>query len=602
MRADHEKPLMNAQYLDIDVHFARFMSNLGETRDPQLYQLFAQLSQALRQQHSCIDLGQRPNTADWVAKLQALPCVGQPNVQAIDREALKKPLILENNRLYLHRYYQYERRIAADLIRRNQPSEGVDPTLLREILTPLFDGFAGGHTEIDWQAVAVLQALTRRLTIITGGPGTGKTSTVAKLLQAFSALPGQEQAVIKLAAPTGKAAMRLKQGLRQAESLLIRGSLVADEFAVDAMSARPAIEVQTLHRLLGMRLDGKSWRHDERYPLTADLLIIDEVSMIDLAMMDRLLRALPSHCRLVLLGDPDQLPSVETGNFLMDICQYSAGYSPALQALATSVLGANLTVADGEHKLRDAFCRLTKSYRFAAQQGIGRTAQAIQQGLPVEASNQVSLCAFTDLAVNPELLLAPYRDYLRLVASPDVSAEQLLDLFEQTRILAAVREGDFGVEQLNEAIEAQLLTTGFRTNSAFYQGRPIMIRRNDYSLGLFNGDVGICLLNDETQQWYVAFRDGDGTIMTYLASRLPPHETCFVMTVHKSQGSEFKTVTLVLAEVASSTADPLVTRELLYTAVTRARQHITLYSTPALLNQALNNRARRNSGLGERFF
>ena len=129
-----------------------------------------------------------------------------------------------------------------------------------------------------------------------------------------------------------------------------------------------------------------------------------------------------------------------------------------------------------------------------------------------------------------------------------------------------------------------------------------MIRRNDYSLGLFNGDVGICLLNDETQQWYVAFRDGDGTIMTYLASRLPPHETCFVMTVHKSQGSEFKTVTLVLAEVASSTADPLVTRELLYTAVTRARQHITLYSTPALLNQALNNRARRNSGLGERFF
>jgi exodeoxyribonuclease V alpha subunit len=572
---------MMHDYLAIDVHFARLMCDLGATRDPAIYQLFAQLSQALRQQHSCIDLAQRDDTAALVAKLLTLPCVGQPDSGQWAAGAQASPLIVERNKLYLQRYYQYECRIAAELIKRNQPLPLADPRVLRQIMT---DQFGANLTTVNWQAVATLQALTRGLTVITGGPGTGKTTTVLKLLQAFAALPGNEHAIVKLAAPTGKAAMRLNQGLRQ-----------------DQDTDKPVVEVQTLHRLLGMRMDGRSWRHDARHPLTVDLLIVDEVSMVDLAMMDRLLRALPAHCQLVLLGDPDQLPAVETGNFLMDICRYPAGYSAAFHDLAAAALGTDLPINPAEHKLKDALCRLTKSYRFDADQGIGQLARAIQQGGPIQGNEQVSIRPIIELQQHPSLLLAPFTDYLALAADTNCTAGELLDQFEQTRILSAVREGDYGVEHLNLAIEAQLLATGFRTGSTFYHGRPIMIMRNDYALGLFNGDVGICLFNLEDQRFHVAFRDSDGAIMTHLASRLPPHETCFVMTVHKSQGSEFNAVTLVLQAAASPRAEQLVSRELLYTAVTRSRQRIILYSSEAHLNEALNTHARRDSGLAERF-
>ena len=572
---------MMHDYLAIDVHFARLMCDLGATRDPAIYQLFAQLSQALRQQHSCIDLAQRDDTAALVAKLLTFPCVGQPDSGQWAAGAQASPLILERNKLYLQRYYQYECRIAAELIKRNQPLPLADPRVLRQIMT---DQFGANLTTVNWQAVATLQALTRGLTVITGGPGTGKTTTVLKLLQAFAALPGNEHAIVKLAAPTGKAAMRLNQGLRQ-----------------DQDTDKPVVEVQTLHRLLGMRMDGRSWRHDARHPLTVDLLIVDEVSMVDLAMMDRLLRALPAHCQLVLLGDPDQLPAVETGNFLMDICRYPAGYSAAFHELTAAALGTDLPINPAEHKLKDALCRLTKSYRFDADQGIGQLARAIQQGGPIQGNEQVSIRPIIELQQHPSLLLAPFTDYLALAADTNCTAGELLDQFEQTRILSAVREGDYGVEHLNLAIEAQLLATGFRTGPTFYHGRPIMIMRNDYALGLFNGDVGICLFNLEDQRFHVAFRDSDGAIMTHLASRLPPHETCFVMTVHKSQGSEFNAVTLVLQAAASPRAEQLVSRELLYTAVTRSRQRIILYSSEALLNEALNTHARRDSGLAERF-
>jgi exodeoxyribonuclease V alpha subunit len=516
-----------------------------------------------------------------VAKLLTLPCVGQPDSGQWAAGAQASPLIVERNKLYLQRYYQYECRIAAELIKRNQPLPLADPRVLRQIMT---DQFGANLTTVNWQAVATLQALTRGLTVITGGPGTGKTTTVLKLLQAFAALPGNEHAIVKLAAPTGKAAMRLNQGLRQ-----------------DQDTDKPVVEVQTLHRLLGMRMDGRSWRHDARHPLTVDLLIVDEVSMVDLAMMDRLLRALPAHCQLVLLGDPDQLPAVETGNFLMDICRYPAGYSAAFHDLAAAALGTDLPINPAEHKLKDALCRLTKSYRFDADQGIGQLARAIQQGGPIQGNEQVSIRPIIELQQHPSLLLAPFTDYLALAADTNCTAGELLDQFEQTRILSAVREGDYGVEHLNLAIEAQLLATGFRTGPTFYHGRPIMIMRNDYALGLFNGDVGICLFNLEDQRFHVAFRDSDGAIMTHLASRLPPHETCFVMTVHKSQGSEFNAVTLVLQAAASPRAEQLVSRELLYTAVTRSRQRIILYSSEAHLNEALNTHARRDSGLAERF-
>ena len=592
------------EFLAIDRHFARLLANLGNTREPQLLNLFAQLSQALRQQHSCLDLARRHDTAQLLDALQGLPCVSHGGQAAAD----PRPLVLEGSRLYLQRYYQYECRIARDLISRNRFVGSPEPRQLQAVLAGLFapstaqtPPMTSPQDPIDWQAMAVLQALSRQLTIITGGPGTGKTTTVLKLLQGFKALPGNAAAVIKLAAPTGKAAMRLGQSLKRASDL----------FSLPT-------EVLTLHRLLGLRADGQSWRHDQHHPLQVDLLIVDEVSMIDLAMMDRLLRALPAHCRLVLLGDPNQLPAVDTGNILMDICQYPAGYSNHLLALAnqclpsaaagapTSAAPANAeaaaAAAPGKHQLQDAICHLTRSYRFAADKGIGQLARDIQAGGPLHANNEVEIHDYAALQQQPALLLAPFKDYLAMASARDADLGQLLDKFDAARILTTTRAGEFGVTQLNQRIEAQLLANHFRsTAEPFYPGRPVMVTRNDYALGLFNGDVGICVPDPGEQRLRVAFRLSDGSIQTYLSARLPPHETCFAMTVHKSQGSEFQQVTLILADSPSRLGDSLASRELLYTAVTRARQGVTIYSTPVVLNQALNTHAQRASGLAERF-
>lgn len=555
-----------SEFSSIDKHFSNLMCRLGNTADKRLRRVFARLSQALANQHSCLDLLDSDESKALINALHQLPIVS--NTAAT-------PLVLEGSKLYMQRYQVYETRIAARLSQMNNWISGTTP-----------DATAMGGRLADMsitgasQKLAVLCALSRQLTIITGGPGTGKTTTVARIIDALTTDGEAEQLNIRLAAPTGKAAMRMRESLSGA----LPGS---------------TLEVSTLHRLLGVRPNGGGFRYHADNLLPVDLLVVDEVSMIDLAMMYRLLAALPRQARLILLGDPDQLPSVEAGNILGDMCKYPAGYSAEFANFAHESIDLTLSVAETNHRLRDAVCHLTESYRFADDRGIGKLSTAIRENAPWRPEDdEVQMKPIS--ALNDTALLecfAPWLEGLAKNAAPD----SMLAAFERARILAPVREGEYGVIQLNSRIEQRLAEQGvIDVRSRFYHGRPILVTRNDYNLRLFNGDVGLCIHRGDGEP-QVVFRDASGDLKTYLASRLPPHETCFAMTVHKSQGSEFNHVVLALAPVKSSGSEALLTRELLYTAVTRARQHVSIYCDREQLVECLANRSVRHSGLGERF-
>jgi exodeoxyribonuclease V alpha subunit len=531
-----------------------FLDELRIPADQDVQSIMRQLVRAAINQHSCLAL-EKPS-AELLDKLRAVPAIGSPGDS--------QPVILADNRLYLARYFNYELEIAEKLSEMNQASTDINPEELAPLLTDHFGSLNG-----DRQKLVALLALTRRLTIITGGPGTGKTSTVSKILSILKQT--DPDLVIRLAAPTGKAAMRLSDSLR-------------------AHAPDLAEEVKTLHRLLGVRSDGTSFRHHRGNPLHADLLIIDEASMIDLAMMHRLLAALPDHIRLILLGDPDQLPSVDTGNVLADICAGDSGLSADLAAQYQPLIG-EVPVSEAPNKLTDAICRLNRSYRFPEDSDIGRLARAVQSG-------DSTLSSIGDGSVS--VVTAPHdvqpsdywTDYLQLMQSKKSGPGDLISSFNTRRILCSRRTGDFGVESINSEIENQLERHGLKQpGNTFYRGRPVMITRNDYHLGLFNGDTGICMPAGEEGLYVAVFSDG----REIPVSRLPVHETCFAMTVHKSQGSEH--VILILADESNMEAENLMTRQLLYTAVTRSKLAFTVHTTELRWQQAIARSAARASGM-----
>lgn len=565
-----QSKLAAGELAEIDVQFAALLARLAATDDPAMPRLFAELSHSLGNQHSCLDLDGMADTDALIAALSTLPIVGSG--------AANRPLVLDGTRLYLQRYYAYETRIAMSLIRRNRALTAFSPNEIEVALRAAF----GPDRDDPWQSLAVLQSLTRGLTIITGGPGTGKTSTIVRILNALLAGPRDAAPAIGLAAPTGKAAMRLEEA--------IRGSALPSP-----------VDVKTVHRLLGMRADGRSYRYGPGNPLALDILIADEVSMVDLAMMDRLLAALPDEARLILVGDPNQLPSVETGNILGDICKYTAGYTAAFTREAHDILGIDLPVSGDGHRLANAVCRLQRNYRFAPERSIGRLAGAIRDNRDIETKDDddvrfMGLKAFDALPLD-----TLYGDYVdQLATGGDGNA--LSRAFDKTRILTPLREGDHGVDAINDLVEHRLEALGLIDRSRrYYHGRPVLITRNDYNLRLFNGDIGICVEGDDDEEPRVLFRRQDGELAAWLASKLPPHETCFAMTVHKSQGSEFDHVILVLPGAASEQAARIMTRELVYTAVTRARRQVTLCFDGSTLSDCLARRSVRHSGLGEQF-
>ena len=618
---DNVERLKQGHITQTDFYFARYLASKCQINNPIFFSLFADLSHSLTEQHSCLDLSQYPNNELMQQLLIESNCVSQG--QAEDEDPT--PLVLEGNLLFLHKYYQYECRIAKRLLAKNKQLAVIDHSKLQYQLSQHFQFGMKKETEsqttseIDWQLVAAYQALTNSLTIITGGPGTGKTTTVFKILSIWAELQAEEilPGDIRLAAPTGKAAMRLSESL-------LRSSIDSSESSIKSHSGiSPATvsaeKVVTIHRLLGYRPQDNSYRHNARNPLRAKLLIIDEASMLDLAMLDRLLAAIPTDCQLVLIGDPNQLPSVEAGNALMDLCRHKTTYSNAFAQQVERDLGLTLPHEESHHGLSNSICRLTQSHRFSDTAGIGRTAHAILNGESIEANEDVVLNALPDLKENLSPLVKPLETYLNAITQQESQSvaqpEEMLSLFESSQILCPVREGPLGVVAINNAIEQYIFEKGqilydqqskprswlnTEPMNHYYYGRPIMILRNDYNLALFNGDIGICVLDDSKSAHGVAFRKPDGEIQIYPISRLPQHETCFAMTIHKAQGSEFNHVSLVLGSDLTHSQENLMTRELLYTAITRSKKTVAIFSEPQSLQHTLRRRINRASGLSSR--
>ncbi|MBS0971229.1 exodeoxyribonuclease V subunit alpha [Chimaeribacter arupi] len=605
-----ERALLGGALRPLDVQFARF---LADENQPAMLLAAACVSAEAGSGHVCLPLAQltpdalfdgrhpelakemgarlgHPDGTQWLHWLKESPAVSDGSQPT--------PLVLHQDRLYLQRMWQCEAQVAGFIA--SDSDQPADHAALGAILDRLF---GPGGSEPDWQKVAAAVAITRRISIISGGPGTGKTTTVARLLAALVELSADRKLRIQLAAPTGKAAARLTESLGKASR----------ELALDAaIQAAIPQEASTLHRLLGAQPNSQRMRHHAANPLHLDVLVVDEASMVDLPMMARLIAALPPHARVIFLGDRDQLASVEAGAVLGDLCRFAEqGYSPARADQLSRITGCALSGTDlkAHATVRDSLCLLRKSYRFDAASGIGLLASAVNAGkaaaaLKVLGGSHEDVQGYP-LAENedyPHLLercVAHYRPYLEQVKA-GAGAGEILRLFNQFRVLCAVREGPFGVSGLNDRIELALNRCGAirRQPGAagrWYAGRPVMISRNDSALGLFNGDIGITL-RDHRNELRVYFQLPNGEIKSVQPSRLPAHETAYAMTVHKSQGSEFDHTLLVLPNQWL----PVLTRELVYTAITRAKKQLSLYASHNVLASAISTPTQRRSGLGDR--
>lgn len=606
----------------IDVHFAEAVARLSGSDDDALVLGAAVASHAVGQGHVCADLAaivreppydrEGDPVADfawpaldaWVAALQRAPFVTGGDEP--------RPLVLDGTRLYLARYFRYERELALALMRRaaGEPPP-VDEALLDAGLAALFPEADGREAE---QARAARAAVTGRIAIISGGPGTGKTTTVARVLallveQAHTA--GKERLGVELLAPTGKAAQRLGEALAS--------SLDKLPLSPEIAAAIPR-EAATIHRRLGFAFDDPTrFRHHADNPLDADVVLVDEASMVDLALMARLVDAVPESARLILLGDRDQLASVEAGAIFGDVC---------------------LAGSSEDSVLRPATVHLTHRFRFDEDSPIGQLAEAIRDGdaaralallrptdagdalmadLPDEPDEPVddaplfaAMSAPTPPArvrrLSPPAAGSPVSPVAREIVEgyrallEATTPERALKRISEFRVLCAHRRGRFGAERIGRDIERLLVDAGLlpasrrygRATDEWYPGRLVMVTSNDYQLDLFNGDVGIALASpgdpDRLRVWFAA---ADG-LRDVQPARLPPHESAFAMTIHKSQGSEFGGVVIVMPGKPS----PIGTRELLYTAVTRARRDATIVGTEEVVANAVERRIVRASGLG----
>ncbi len=612
--------------------FARFIATLGHA-PPALMVGCVLLSELEGRGHSCLMLEQAHDPAallgwekeawsalartagtlprtpkSWIAQLSA--CEQVWHVGDLDFD---QPLVLDGERLYLRRYWRDETLVAHTIGVRAAQLRQVDIAKARHWIDILFASDRRAESP-DWQKLACAVALRGQLAIITGGPGTGKTYTVARLLALLLAL--SEDAAhqrIALAAPTGKAAARLKQSIDKALDEL--ADKVGHALPLKAFMERMGA-ARTLHSLLGARPDTRSFAHHKGNPLDVDVLIVDEASMVHLEMMASLLDALPPGATLILLGDKDQLASVEAGAVLGDLCREAAagGYSAATLDYALAASGE--AIPEQYHGAAGPLAQQTVMLRHSRRFGgpIGQLALAVNGG-DVAAAESVLRGPGDEVVwmehAQPQhvvqLGLEGYQAYLRLLgaapapgptgADHDAWVGRVLQAFEAFRILCAVREGEWGVVGLNEAIEARLDGAGLiRKRGEWYVGRPVMITRNDYGTRVFNGDIGLTLADPaRAGSLRVYFTEGE-KVRSVLATRLRHVETAYAMTVHKSQGSEFSHTVLVLPKERSA----VIARELVYTGITRASARFTLVSPgAALLGEAIAKRTQRASGLRE---
>lgn len=591
----------------LDIHFADFMERLAGGKSPEIFLAAALVSSYTRQGHICLDLSSVAGTqlveendgrgpvvcpplAHWQNSLKGASVVGGPGEY--------KPLILdERSRLYLHRYWKYQERLASLLWTRSRLNQNIDFALLREGLGRLFP--PAKDEEIDWQPVAAVNALIKKFSVISGGPGTGKTTTIAKILALILEQSAGKRLRIALTAPTGKAAARLQESLKGAKEKLNCRDVIKEAIPDEA---------KTIHRLLGSILGSPYFRYNAENPLPVDYVVVDEASMVDLALMSKLVQGLPGQAGLILLGDKDQLASVEAGAVLGDICDTgkSHRFSRRFRSDIKEITGHDIDGGDqkgnDESGIGDCIVHLQKNYRFGTDSGIGKLSQAVNSGNGDFAVSILAEGKYKDIVWKEtpplsllsrtirEQVVGGYQGYLK-ARDP----HEIFQLFDRFRILCALRKGPYGVVSLNVLVEQILREQRLlRPGMEWYPGRPVLITSNDYDLRLFNGDVGIAMPDPEAERdLRVFFSAPDGTLRKFHPLRLPEHETVFAMTVHKSQGSEFDKVLLILPDRES----PVLTRELIYTGITRARKSVEVWGTEHIFQTAVSRRIERTSGL-----
>jgi len=636
----------------IDYFFAKeisqalMISNAGklqftDEQQTQLFYLFMVLSAHVRAGHSCLpidviagqcwgsaqdDSGQNthigfnfPNSSTLQQLLSQLP------INFTDQEII----VFEQNKLYMRRYYLFESELTQAINTRLTPVTQPTAKDVSHCMQVLFPELDSPQSEIDWQQLAVANAINKDFSVIAGGPGTGKTYTVTKLLAALLMLAKKQgsnnKLAIALVAPTGKAAQRLTESINKA----IAG--FADVIDKNILADIPT-NAQTIHSLLGVIPNSPNFRHHQNNLLDYDVLLIDEVSMVDLPMMTRVFRALKPTTKVILLGDADQLPSVAVGSVLADIApRPHNGYSNSNYHYLAQVCQID------EERLIESFnCTsdqtsdhlsfLMKSRRFDGEGGIGKLAtnvinSDVEQSWQLLTEHQGSLSASTSQLslVNDELktwLTPLVKQYYHGISGCQ-SIEEAFELLAKFRVLCVTRQGEYGVEAINQLIQELIAgSTSFNQQNQKYHGMPIMISENDYKLGLFNGDIGLLWSvepkSDGSSNHLMAFfeqaipeknvqKDKHMTqdkhtmaaYKSFLPSRLPKYETVYAMTIHKTQGSEFNHVAMVLPKGDS----PLLSRELLYTGITRAKSFLTVATNQYAWQQGVSRAVKRYSGL-----
>lgn len=542
----------------------------------------------------------------WLAQC---PAVNQQN----------SPLVLAGTRLYLRRYFNYEQRIIHDLQHRMRTQPSVDTAQLRQVLDTLF----GESDSLSWQRTACAMAMRSLFTIVTGGPGTGKTYTVVRLLATLQMLRTQQQPLrIRLAAPTGKAAARMTESisneLKNLATIAATATVLHEGLASDAV---------TIHRLLGTVPHSRRFRHHAGNPLHTDVLIIDEASMVDIEMLAAVVAALPAHARLILLGDKDQLASVEAGAVLGQLCEAAehGHYAPALVRWLNATATAQIPDDKSDtNAARWPYLQHTtmfhESRRFDAEKGIGKLAyevnrqqtawlkhwlrdsQAMAAANPEFDNIHVVQSASADSSAIKQLVVQGYAPLQQLIQSGPKTADEtgvntwakaILSQLGEFQLLTAIRDGDWGMHAFNQRV-TYWLHGDQSLQHGWFIGRPVMVTHNDYGLNLRNGDIGVVLQRAADEPLRVAFMNPQGDVRWILPSRLTQVDTAYAMTIHKSQGSEFEHTVVIMPP----TDVPILTKELLYTGITRAKRFFTLIcAQPQLVIKAVQRRVTRNGGL-----
>ena len=596
--------MIEYQLTSIDRHFADFIKAAATADTAVLWVLTAILSNGVGSGDTCLDLkqvaGKEIKIGDVVTPIPVFDELSSllQKSAVVGTKADCRPLILDpTGRLYLYRYWHYEHGLAQTLLDKGSSIATYDAVVVKDGLERLFPAKMG--TQIDWQQVATLAAIRKKFCVISGGPGTGKTSTVVKIIALLLEQPTKHPLRIALAAPTGKSAARLKESISQMVGQLNCSATIKGQIPTDVL---------TIHRLLGYISGSVQFRHNQENQLPYDVVIIDEASMVPLTLMAKLVAALKPAARFILLGDKNQLASVDAGAVLGAICgsHKTEPFSTSFNQLVNSMQSGDkvsLPVSpDPIPILVDTQIILKLNYRFGDTSGIDALSKAINCGDGTEALSLLDNQAFGDVnwqqASAPtklphqltKLVISGYEKYLTAT-----TVAESLAFFDQFRILCPLRQGDYGVDSINALVEKILVNAGLiNLQQRWYHGRPVMVTVNDYNLQLFNGDIGIVRQESETSTTQrVFFPAANGELRSIPVTRLPAHETVYAMTVHESQGSEFERLLLLLPNYDSEK----LTRELLYTAVTRAKLQVNIWGERRSFVAATARQINRSSGL-----